>query len=303
MVLTAAVCSQSTPLKQEQEPIVVPEKPKEKPAAKKSGISALLCSVFSVLFNPLIPRPLLEEPHPSHVGKKTLVLDLDDTLVHSSFQPVEHCDMTFPIELEGKPFTVYLNKRPGLDEFLRYATQNFEVVVFTASLKRYADPVINAIDPDHTIPHRLYRGSCTMIQGHYIKDLSRLGRELRNCIIVDNSPVSYALHAQHAIPISTYVNSPHDRCLDSLRLILDQVNSHPDVCATLKWVLKSPLAADHMAQAELSARATLAPPKATTITIASTTTSSSRATAPPNAPTMTTECTSKTLVLTASGQS
>jgi len=69
----------------------------------------------------------------------------------------------------------------------------YELVIFTASLAMYADAVIDYIDPDLKIRHRLYRDSCNNFNGTYVKDLSRLGRKLKDVIIIDNSPNSYRL--------------------------------------------------------------------------------------------------------------
>ena len=46
---------------------------------------------------------------------------------------------------------------------------------------------------------RLFRESCVFHRGNYVKDLSRLGRELHKIIIVDNSPASYIFHPDNAV--------------------------------------------------------------------------------------------------------
>ncbi len=71
-------------------------------------------------------------------GKKTLVLDLDETLVHSSFKPIPNPDYIIPVEIEGKIVDVYVLKRPWLDHFMAAIAGQFEIVVFTASLSKYA---------------------------------------------------------------------------------------------------------------------------------------------------------------------
>jgi RNA polymerase II subunit A small phosphatase-like protein len=60
-------------------------------------------------------------------GKKTLVLDLDETLVHSSFRPVPNPDFVIPVEIEGKVVDVYVLKRPWMDEFMASVGHRFEV--------------------------------------------------------------------------------------------------------------------------------------------------------------------------------
>lgn len=62
----------------------------------------------------------------------------------------------------------------------------YELVIFTAGLKEYADWILNDFDRSNFIKYRLYRNSCRFRKGVYVKDLSRLGRDLTKTIIVDN---------------------------------------------------------------------------------------------------------------------
>jgi len=68
---------------------------------------------------------------------RCLVLDLDETLVHSSFKPIPNPDYVIPVEIEGQIHHVYVLKRPGVDAFLERAGAYFEIVVFTASLAKW----------------------------------------------------------------------------------------------------------------------------------------------------------------------
>jgi RNA polymerase II subunit A small phosphatase-like protein len=90
-----------------------------------------------------------------------LVLDLDETLVHSSFKPVKNADIILPIEIEGRFCNVYVLRRPGLDEFLSEVSRFYEVVIFTASLSRYAEPLIRRIDKQGLGWQCLFREHCT----------------------------------------------------------------------------------------------------------------------------------------------
>lgn len=88
---------------------------------------------------------LLPEMIKEDLGKKTLVLDLDETLVHSSFKPVPNADFVISIELEKEVHHVYVLKRPGVDEFLLRVAQKYEVVVFTASLNKVCRLVLRVL--------------------------------------------------------------------------------------------------------------------------------------------------------------
>lgn len=128
-----------------------------------------------------------------------LVIDLDETLVHSSFKAIDNADFIVPVEIDGTLHKVYVLKRPHVDEFLKRMGQLFECVLFTASLAKYADPVADLLDPNNIFKARLFRESCAFYRGNYVKDLSRLGRDLNRVIIVDNSPASYIFHPDNAV--------------------------------------------------------------------------------------------------------
>jgi len=172
---------------------------------------------------------LLGEVHPDDVGKKCLILDLDETLVHSSFQPVEDVDFVIPIVIEGTQHQVYVLKRPGVDEFMQRVAKDYEIVIFTASLALYADPLLDQLDIHNVVRHRLYRESCSFFQGSYVKDLTRLGREVSQCILVDNSPLSYMFQPENAIGCSSYIDATMDGELDVIAAFLEDVRGCGDV--------------------------------------------------------------------------
>jgi len=108
-----------------------------------------------------------------------LILDLDETLIHYE-------------EFGGKG-RFYV--RPYAEVFLKEMSEHYELVVFTAAVQEYADTVLNILDPNNYIKHRLYRHHTTFktANGTFIKDLSKLGRDLTKSIIVDNSPENFRL--------------------------------------------------------------------------------------------------------------
>ncbi|CAI4045951.1 hypothetical protein N7582_003691 [Saccharomyces uvarum] len=165
---------------------------------------------------------LLPPPDKSIKDKKCLILDLDETLVHSSFKYLRSADFVLPVEIDDQVHNVYVIKRPGVEEFLERVGKLFEVVVFTASVSRYGDPLLDILDTDKVIHHRLFREACYNYEGNYIKNLSQIGRPLSEIIILDNSPASYIFHPQHAIPISSWFSDTHDNeLLDIIPLLED----------------------------------------------------------------------------------
>jgi len=153
---------------------------------------------------------LLPPLKPEHVGKKCLVLDLDETLVHSSFKPIPKPDFIIPVEIDHVVHHVYVLKRPYVDEFLLRASKIYEIVVFTASLSKYADPLLDKLDIHNVISHRLFRESCVIHGTAYVKDMRRLGRKLKDSIIVDNSPPSYLFQPTNAVPIASWFDDQTD---------------------------------------------------------------------------------------------
>ncbi|KAJ8126416.1 hypothetical protein O1611_g7222 [Lasiodiplodia mahajangana] len=166
---------------------------------------------------------LLPPIEPRFKGRKCLVLDLDETLVHSSFKILHQADFTIPVEIEGNYHNVYVIKRPGVDQFMKRVGELYEVVVFTASVSKYGDPLLDQLDIHKVVHHRLFRESCYNHQGNYVKDLSQVGRDLKDTIIIDNSPTSYIFHPQHAVPISSWFSDAHDNELLDLIPVLEDL--------------------------------------------------------------------------------
>jgi RNA polymerase II subunit A small phosphatase-like protein len=171
------------------------------------------------------------------LGKKTLVLDLDETLVHSSFKPIENPDIILPVEIEGSICNIYILVRPGVNQFLKRMNKHWEVVVFTASLSKYADPLVDIIDPDRICCYKLFREHCTWMSNAYVKDMSRLGRHLTDIIIVDNSPMAYMLQPENAMPIVSWYDDPQDRQLARVGALLERLAYEQDVRKVIRKII------------------------------------------------------------------
>lgn len=183
---------------------------------------------------------LLPKIHPNDVGKKCLVLDLDETLVHSSFRAVPGADFVIPVQIEDVVHFVYVAKRPGVDEFLLEMSKYYEIVVYTASLNKYADPLLDLLDPHRVIRTRLFRESCVYYEGNYVKDLSLLDRDLKHSIIVDNSPNSYLFQPENAIDCSSFIDDPNDRELPQIAGFLKDIEDVEDVTGICRLWKKWP---------------------------------------------------------------
>lgn len=146
---------------------------------------------------------------------------MDETLVHSSFKPVPNADIILPVslstlfkvEIEGKVCEVYVLVRPGAQEFIEVMAPLYELVIFTASLSKYADPLMDILDVNRHCSYRLFREHCTFYNGVFVKDLSLTGRPMKDQIIIDNSPSAYLFQPECALPILSWFEDMDDKCL------------------------------------------------------------------------------------------
>jgi import inner membrane translocase subunit TIM50 len=160
-------------------------------------------------------------PHAHHV--RTLVLDLDNVLIHSDWT-------------RGRGWRTF--KRPGAEEFIKDLSQYYELVVYTSQLPTYADPIMDRLDPQRLVQYRLYRDSTRYVDGRHVRDLSKLNRDLNQVLLVTADTDAYALQPDNAIklPKWTTAEGGGDTTLLDLLPFLEAIvrTNVPDVKAVVK---------------------------------------------------------------------
>ncbi|CAD8044955.1 unnamed protein product [Paramecium primaurelia] len=159
--------------------------------------------------------------------QKTLVLDLDETLIHCNEQPQMKFDFKIPIQMpNGQTHEAGISVRPFAQQFLQECSKHFEVMIFTASHPLYADKIIDKLDPTKKwVTCRLYREHCIQTQqGIYVKDLRILNRNLKDVVLIDNAAYSFAFQIDNGIPIIPYIDNAKDNeligVIDYLKVLL-----------------------------------------------------------------------------------
>lgn len=161
-----------------------------------------------------------------------LVLDLDETLIHVSMNPVKEPDFTFTIQ--GAKY--YGKKRPNLDLFLVYAFKKFQTVsVWTAATAEYAKKVLNNIMTADQRKRLAFFKTRTDLDGRYLKPLKKifgtpkarqLGITPHNTIMIDDRDDVLNDNPGNGIRIPAWKGTRGDKYLAKLLIILDGVMHH-----------------------------------------------------------------------------
>lgn len=168
--------------------------------------------------------------------QKTLILDMDETLIHAKpkIKGNEDFEGDYEITLEDEEgeLVFMVKMRPGLVECLERLAQFYEIAVFTAAERTYATKIIKHFDPDEKyIKHILSREHCVHVDNYYVKDLRIIGdRKLEDMVIVDNSIVAFAFNLDNGVPINDFRgDEPMDEELIYMTSYLEDIYHYDDI--------------------------------------------------------------------------
>lgn len=173
--------------------------------------------IFDSFTEPLWPE-LLPPPLPAPMQKPyTLLLSIDDLIVTSTWDR-QHGWRTA--------------KRPGVDYFLAYLSQFYEIVIFTTQYHYTATPIIDKLDPyQFFISYRLFRDATRSVNGEPVKDLTYLNRDLSKVILLDAHPEHASAQPQNAVILPKWTGEPRDKGLVAMIPFLESIAIYktPDV--------------------------------------------------------------------------
>jgi len=164
---------------------------------------------------------LLPDPDPSFERPYTLCISLEDMLVHSEW---------------SRDHGWRVAKRPGVDYFLHYLSQYYEIVLFTTVPFATGEPLVRKLDPYRFIMWPLFREATKYKDGEIIKDLSYLNRDLSKVIIIDTNARHVRDHPENAIILPKWTGDPKDQELVSLVPLLEFIHTmqYSDVRKVIK---------------------------------------------------------------------
>ncbi|CAD8114538.1 unnamed protein product [Paramecium sonneborni] len=207
---------------------------------KNSFMAQMYISHFSQLYDNLQKSKLIECPleyklsnkiQPLKKPQKTLIIDLDETLVHCNEYSCLKSDFFIPMSFNEQIYQVGISIRPYAQQFLKSMAQEYEIMIFTASNPDYANKIIDYLDPQRNlVSYRLFRDDCIQISNNcHIKDLRILNRDMKDIVLIDNSAYSFAFQVENGIPIIPYLDDKNDKELLHLQHYLKHVLQFDDV--------------------------------------------------------------------------
>lgn len=178
----------------------------------------------------------IELPTPDS-GRKTLFLDLDETLMHASLDPAVKFEHRLLLsagpQTEGKKFMeITFAVRPYCLEFLKSVGRYYEIYIYTASNQEYAEAALGFFNErGASIAGYLAREACLRTSlGIYIKDLMRIGnRSAKQMLLVDNLAHSFGHMISNGVPVVEFLGDSQDTELLALEQYLIECSEAEDV--------------------------------------------------------------------------
>ena len=159
--------------------------------------------------------------------KYTLVLDMDETLIHFLYKNKNNNNiLKFNMIDQNDIMQIGMFLlRPYAKLFFEKLKDLYEIIIFTNGTKEYCDRILELIDPKQEyIKFRLYRKhSISKDNDIYLKDLSLLGRDLNKIIIIDDLAKNYKLQQDNGLPITSWKGDVNDTALKDLIPILIKI--------------------------------------------------------------------------------
>ena len=200
---------------------------------------------------------------------KILVIDLDETLIHTSFKKIPNPD--FQIQLDSTIYSkkksennsieelsiqkiveAYIRIRPGVNEFLLQLSKYYDLYVYSASSKNYLNNIMKHLDKNNIIKKCYCRDDCIIYvensekdfdkpnnKYNYVKDLKKINKDLRNVVFVDNNIMSFKLQEKNGIPIKSFYDDIDDIELFKLIPILKNLSGFYDVRIEIEKFVKN----------------------------------------------------------------
>ena len=194
----------------------------------------------------------LEENIPK---EKILVIDLDETLIHTSFKKISNSELRikFNPELSNKKFIeAYIRIRPGVTEFLSQLSNYYDLYIYSSSSKNYLNRIIKYVDKKNLIKKCYCRDDCiTYVENtgqdfnepdviyKYVKDLTIINKDLRNIVFIDNDITNFTLQERNGIPIKSFYDDYDDIELYKLIPILKNLSGFHDVRIEIEKFVKN----------------------------------------------------------------
>ncbi|KAH8302202.1 hypothetical protein KR044_003945, partial [Drosophila immigrans] len=185
------------------------------------------------------------------VKRKTLVLDMDDTLIKAHIddqyrrskrkrkRQIAPMEPDFSFHLRSDNVSVYVFKRPHLDYFLDCVSKWYNVMIFTAATEDYASEVLDRLEAGRRIfKRRFYRHDCIDICGIRAKFVSLCDRDPGNVLLIDDCPMANGFNVGNAIHIKPYQVGTRDVELLALLPFLDALRFMRDVRSVLGRITK-----------------------------------------------------------------